>query len=157
MHIPFGWARPVPVVATRFRRGVNMNRGMMITSAAGPLSNLVLAFLCMAIYVVFARFQPEIVATKGVTELLQLGAQVNIGLAIFNMLPIPPLDGSRVVEGLVPYRYRGSWESFAGMAPMLLLFIIVMPRVVGFSVIDAPFAMVWSAMRWSVDWLVGGA
>jgi Zn-dependent protease len=157
MHIPFGWARPVPVNPTRFRRDVNMKRGMMLTSAAGPFSNLVLAFLCMALYVGFSRFQPGILAIKGVDELLSLGAQINVSLAIFNMLPIPPLDGSRVVEGLVPYRYRGSWESFAGMAPMLLLFIIVMPRFVGFSVIDAPFAMVWSAMIRSVNWLVGGA
>ena len=155
MHIPFGWARPVPVNPTRFRRDVNVNRGMMITSAAGPLSNLVLAFLCMAIYVALSRFQPEVLTTKGVSELLSLGAQINVSLAVFNMLPIPPLDGSRVVEGLVPYRFRDSWHSFTSMAPMLLLFIILMPRVVGFSIIDAPANAVWSVLVHSVNWLVG--
>ena len=145
----------MPVNPTRFRRDVNVNRGMMITSAAGPLSNLVLAFLCMAIYVALSRFQPEVLTTKGVSELLSLGAQINVSLAVFNMLPIPPLDGSRVVEGLVPYRFRDSWHSFTSMAPMLLLFIILMPRVVGFSIIDAPANAVWSVLVHSVNWLVG--
>jgi Zn-dependent protease len=155
MHIPFGWARPVPVNPTRFRRNVNSNKGMMLTSAAGPLSNVILAFLCIAIYLVFMRFQPQLLAVRGVRELLSLGAQINVSLAVFNMLPIPPLDGGRVAEGLVPYRHRDWWESFKSMAPMLLLFIIVMPRFVGYSIIEVPAQAVFEVLIDSAHWLVG--
>ena len=61
---------------------------------------------------------------------------VNVGLAIFNLLPIPPLDGSHVAESLMPYRWRGAWEQFARFSPFLLLAVIVF----GGSFIAGPVA-----------------
>jgi Zn-dependent protease len=128
---------------------------MMITSVAGPLSNVVLAFICALIYLLFDKFQPQVL-TEAVTALLSYGIGLNIVLAVFNMLPIPPLDGSRVVEGLLPYRYRTSWESFARLAPMLLLLVIMMPGVTS-TVLGPPRAFLQNAIVESARWLVGGA
>jgi Zn-dependent protease len=83
--------------------------------------------------------------------LLSYGAQINIALAVFNMLPIPPLDGSRIVDGLLPYRYRDSWERFARVAPLVLLVIIVMPG----SIMAGPMEFVQGTLLRTVQWMVG--
>lgn len=125
LGVPFGWAKPVPVNPARFHRNVNMGTGMAITAFAGPLSNLVLAVLCAVTLGVLLRVTPETLANQhGLWMLLLYGVQLNVGLAIFNLLPIPPLDGSRIVERFVPYRLRDSWEAFSRVAPFALLLIV---------------------------------
>jgi Zn-dependent protease len=126
LGIPFGWAKPVPVNPTRFRRGVKMSTGMMLTAAAGPLANVALAVVCAIAFGLIARFSPEAMTARfGVAPLLMIGIQINVTLAIFNMIPIPPLDGSRVVDGLVPYGWRPHWESIVRLSPLLLVVVIV--------------------------------
>lgn len=125
LGIPFGWAKPVPVNPTRFRREVNMSTGMMLTAAAGPLSNVLLAMASAVSYGLTLRWAPDVLlANPGLRELLWLVMVMNVGLALFNMLPVPPLDGSRVVEGLLPYRLRGVWERVLQAGPLLLLVVI---------------------------------
>lgn len=126
MGIPFGWAKPVPVNPARFRRDVSMRTGMMITAAAGPISNIILALLATVITALLIRFQPDLLAAyPAVSYLLGIAIQMNVALAIFNLLPIPPLDGSRVVDGLIPYRYQDAWEKLSRFAPLLLLGVIL--------------------------------
>lgn len=140
LGIPFGWAKPVPVDPARFRRDVHMRTGMMVTAAAGPLSNVILAVLCTVVFAILIRTNEELVVRSvGPLSLLEAGMSLNIILAIFNLLPIPPLDGSRVVDGLISRRLRPAWESFARFSPIALLLVIVAPSVVGFSVIDWPY------------------
>ena len=122
LGIPFGWARPVPVDPTRFRRDVHMSTGMMITAAAGPLSNLLLALIGSVSFGLTLRWAPEfMLANRGLQLFLMSIVMTNVVLALFNMLPIPPLDGSRVVEGLLPYRMREPWQRFLALGPFLLL------------------------------------
>src|SRR5262245_34666958 len=98
LGVPFGWAKPVPVVPTRFRRDVSMRTGMMITAAAGPISNLVLAVLATLIWGLLLRVT---VPSRGVEMLLMKAIVGNLALFIFNFIPVPPLDGSRIVDGLM--------------------------------------------------------
>lgn len=122
LGIPFGWAKPVPVNPARFHRNVTMGTGMMVTAVAGPLSNVLLAMASAVSYGLTRRWAPQFLeANPGLPELLQQVVVMNVGLALFNMLPVPPLDGSRVVEGLLPYRLRGAWERVAQAGPILLL------------------------------------
>jgi Zn-dependent protease len=137
---PFGWAKPVPVNTARFRPGVNMRRGMMITAAAGPFSNVVLACVCVALLFAMLRMS---IRNDAIELLLTQGFQLNIGLAVFNMLPIPPLDGSRVADGLMPLRFRPAWESFTKYGPLLLLALMFLPRNVGFDFLGWPIAQAW--------------
>jgi Zn-dependent protease len=125
LGIPFGWAKPVPVNPARFRRDVDMGTGMMLTAVAGPLANVLLAIASAVSYGLTLRLAPEVLeANEGLGAFLLTCVVMNVGLALFNMLPIPPLDGSRVVERLLPYRMREGWARFAQFAPLLLLGVL---------------------------------
>ena len=142
LGIPFGWARPVPIDPTRFRRSIRMSTGTMITASAGPLSNVLLAVLCTVGYGLAIRFAPEAAMPgSGTRELLLIMIQLNVALAVFNMIPIPPLDGSRVLEGLVPLRLRPAWETFARFAPFLLLFVFIGARYIMAGPIGAVYGL----------------
>lgn len=130
LRVPFGWAKPVPIDSSRFRRDVPMGTGIALSAAAGPLSNVMLALLCTLLTGLVQRFLPELwIEEEGVRFLLTYGFVINVLLALFNMLPLPPLDGSRVVDGLLPYRYRPQWERFTRIAPVILIGIIVLPFI----------------------------
>jgi Zn-dependent protease len=124
--IPFGWAKPVPVDPTRFRRDVYMGTGMAITASAGPVSNLLLAAACAVLYGLFLRFAPGMVdfGTAARFFLVKM-VELNAALALFNMLPVPPLDGSRIVDWRLPYRLRGQWATVQQYAPLLLMVVLV--------------------------------
>ena len=124
MLVSFGWAKPVPVNPARFRPEVNQRFGMMITAAAGPLSHLVLAFLCVIFSGLMLRFS---LYNEALDWLFTRGFQLNVLLALFNFLPIPPLDGSRVADGLMPNGLRPLWERFVRVGPILLLVLFMMP------------------------------
>lgn len=130
--IPFGWAKPVPVNPARFRQDVTMGKGMAITAAAGPLSNIILALLAAVAIGLVARLAPDLLETKTAVRQLLLGGvvsgrwlpgllQLNVSLALFNLIPLPPLDGSRIVAWLLPYDLRNRWHDLERFSPYLLL------------------------------------
>ena len=126
MNAPIGWAKPVPVNPARFNRKFGMAKGDIIVSSAGPLSNLLLGLVAAIVLGLLFRFAPDAVGRGSAGfALLTRFMIVNAGLALFNLLPIPPLDGGHVAESLMPYRWRGAWEQFARISPFLLIFVVL--------------------------------
>lgn len=129
LGVPFGWAKPVPVQPHRFRQDVNMRTGMMITAIAGPISNLCLAAICIVPFVLLRHFRPDVFQQGHPgPELLGQMVGLNVILAVFNMLPIPPLDGSRVADAFMPNMFRRAWEDFCQLGPFALMAVIVLPH-----------------------------
>lgn len=125
-NAPIGWAKPVPVNPANFRRDIRMVTGDVLVSVAGPLSNLGLGLLAAATYGVLLRWFPEaVVLGAPARALLVKLITLNVGLAIFNIIPLPPLDGSHVLGSLVPVRYRDMWDQFARIAPILLFALVL--------------------------------
>lgn len=121
----FGWAKPVPVSAWKF---ADPRRGMMLVAAAGPAMNFVLAWLA-ALLLHGDTLLPDTAADIADT-MLQMFILANLVLGLFNLLPIPPLDGGRIVVGLLPERLAMAWARLerAGIVIVLLLVFLV-PRL----------------------------
>jgi len=119
----FGWAKPVPFNPGYFR---NVKKGMMIVGAAGPVANLALAAIAAA---VFRLFSPG-----GVIGLFLVHACIiNVILAVFNLIPIPPLDGSRIVMGFLPSDLARAYlrlERFGFLIIFGLLWLGALNRVI---------------------------
>ncbi len=118
----FGWAKPVPVRRDRLD---NPRYGMMAVAAAGPVSNLVLATIGAVALGLIVGFAPEplVGGFHMLAQAMQVFILINIFLALFNLLPIPPFDGSHILEGLLP---RSMARHFAQFQKVGILFIIAL-------------------------------
>ncbi|MDP3937656.1 MAG: site-2 protease family protein [Deltaproteobacteria bacterium] len=135
-----GWAKPVPVNPNNLR---DPKRDMGIVSAAGPLTNLGLAAICglilkLAILAFPVEVTPDGVIMSGIGQpvilMLIWGIRINVMLAIFNLLPIPPMDGSKVAISVLPMPYAGWFmrlERYGFLPLMLLFFIPTTNRMIG--------------------------
>jgi Zn-dependent protease len=143
----FGWARPVPVVAKRMR---NPRLHMMIVALAGPGMNLLLALLAG---IMLALVRPEAPpAAPGQLFLLANLVNfiaINLFLAVFNLLPLPPFDGGHVVEGLLPRRLARHYRKLARFGfPLLIFLLLILPMLVpGADIVER-------VVRPPVDWLL---
>jgi Zn-dependent protease len=127
LGIPFGFAKPVPVNPMRFHPGVSAPFGMLLTAAAGPLSNLVMGIVSFALLLAGHRLHAFPPGDLVFEALLERCVVINAALAVFNLLPIPPLDGSRIVDGIIPSEHSGAWRTagFAVVVATALSLVIV--------------------------------
>ncbi len=122
--VGFGWARPVPINPRMFR---DLRGGLLWVSLAGPLTNFALGFLTMLVlaFILGAGF----IGMGTVGELFLLFMivliQLNIILGIFNLLPIPPLDGSKILASQLPPSSMGIYQQIEAYAPLILIFLLV--------------------------------
>ena len=119
--VRFGWAKPVMINARNFR---NWRQGELLVAVAGPVANLIVAFislLAMAVLFKLGMF------SEGVRLVLSMMVLFNINFAIFNMLPLPPLDGSKVLMVLLPGRLAYKLMSLERYSFIILIFLMMTP------------------------------
>ena len=106
----FGWGKPVNVNPSNYTRKISMEKGEAIVSVAGPLTNIILAIIFSIIYCLVYKFVGEtfMLSSVGYVVMLLLSAtiSINIGLGIFNLIPLPPLDGSKIIMPFLPYKAK---------------------------------------------------
>jgi Zn-dependent protease len=173
-HLPvFGWAKPVPVVAERLR---HPRRDMMLVGAAGPGSNLIMAAIAavvlglmlpsglpqgLSLQEQFTSIQTQSFPVFFFALTMFLFIQINVYLALFNLLPIPPFDGSHIVEGLLPEPMARSYAKFRTVGMLIpLVLIVLLPNLIPeFSVTQ----YIVGPVEWVISWyarlaaLVAGA
>ena len=119
----FGYAKPVPVNPYNFK---HPKRDMALTALAGPLSNLLMAALSLAIFRVLYTFVDSIwFLNMAARVLISTFASINIGLAVFNLLPIPPLDGSRIFGYFLPDKWMYTMERYSQYITLIIMALLL--------------------------------
>ncbi len=118
----FGWARPVPVNPRNFR---DAKKGAIVVSLAGPFANFVLALFFSFVIAAMERFVSANTFTVFFYNIFSACVYLNVGLMIFNLLPIPPLDGSKVLMEFLPPRAKYKFYEFERYSSIILMALIV--------------------------------
>lgn len=151
----FGWAKPVPINPLNFN---NPKKGMMLSALAGPLSNIGLAFLSMVFYKLVPLLSYIGIGASFVSTLstfFYYAMTINISLGVFNLIPIPPLDGSRIATYFLPQRTYFKimqYERYILIAFFLILWLGVLDMPIAF--VDGLVTKGLDFITLPVDWLV---
>lgn len=127
-----GYANPVPINPRNFK---NEKSGMALTAFAGPLANLLMGFVSVWGFFIFAKFTSSSAIGNAISYFFLYAAQINVMLAVFNLFPIPPLDGSKILAAVLPdrayYKYM-MYERYVMIALMILLFTGILDTPISF-------------------------
>lgn len=137
LTIGFGWGKPVPVNPRYFKKH---KRDTALVSIAGPVSNLLLAFLFgFILWILLTVAGAEAINInpflRFLVEICSASISLNIGLMAFNLLPIAPLDGSKILQAFIPLKYEDQYENFMRNGPYILLILLVAQRIVGLDIL----------------------
>lgn len=138
---PFGWARPVQITPYRFTRKFRLKTALMLSAAAGPAMNLLLA-LVLALLLAWGRTRGVIPGGIRATEVLTYALFFNVLLFVFNLIPLPPFDGSRVLGGVLPESLRAPYRQLERFAPLFVAVLLF----AGAPLIAKPLAFVTQAL-----------
>ena len=127
----FGWAKPVPINPANFR---DQKKGIIIVSLAGPFATFLLAFVCAVVCKILVRFTAASEIAVFFYQVFLYAEVMNVGLMVFNLIPIPPLDGSKVLMEFLPPRARYEMyriERYSGIVLLILVWTRVLTPILG--------------------------
>lgn len=116
--VRFGWAKPVPINENNFR---NKNLGLFFVSIAGITANILLAL----IFHLIAYFTEDIVNLTAYSQIMSNIVIINIMIAAFNLLPVPPLDGSKIIYSFLPQRLRYNFYKYESYGSIILIILLI--------------------------------
>lgn len=149
----FGWAKPVPVNMYKFK---DPKRGMAITALAGPVSNILITIVFLFIYgLLYIPLQLSDVG-QYILQMIMITAYISLGLAVFNFIPVPPLDGSKVLFSLMSdekYYKLMRYERYGGLVLMVLMMTGVLGKPVS-TVVSAIYSNLIPVAQFACDLVV---
>lgn len=151
MLLGFGWGKPVQINLRNFDGKYSISKAEAIVAAAGPIMNFILAFVFLIIYAIFGMTVTTITTTTNVISSILISIiSINLGLGVFNLIPIYPLDGAKVLNNFLPYKAK-EWL----IKNQAILTIIVFAIVFYTDIIPYITTWVLKGMIWLVDLIIG--
>lgn len=135
LMVGFGWGKPVPIDPRYFS---HPKRDTALVAIAGPVSNLILALVAFVLVGLIGFPDSSSVGMLFFSELLESSLRINLMLMAFNLIPIAPLDGSRILHMFIPLRHEDRYEEIMRKGPMILLILLLAERFLHF-----PFLSIW--------------
>jgi Zn-dependent protease len=129
-----GWAKPTPYNPGRFRREVSLRRGHISIASVGPLSNLLLAFVFAVIFAVIIRIDVPPDMKNGLYSVMSIGIAMNVALGVFNLLPVPPLDGSHILSWALPRSLGEKFDHVAENYGTMILWVLFLSGLLGYLI-----------------------
>ena len=142
----FGWAKPVPINPYNFR---HRRLGVIVVSLAGPLMNFLIALISAFVTVIIRTYMPYSELTQFLYSVMVYCMYLNIGLMCFNLIPIPPLDGSKVLLELLPFGLRRSYYQLERYSSLILMVILLT------GILDPVLVTMRSAIENVIMFIVG--
>lgn len=153
----FGWGKPVQINPRNFDRKVTMDQGEAIVSIAGPAMNMILAIICTIIYCILIKFFPTFTIGNKIgsiiTTMIYSAIITNIGLGVFNLLPLPPLDGSKIFINFMPINAKVWIREHEEIFQFIFIFIWI-TGIAG-EIISPAIAAIGKGMFWIIGKLFG--
>ena len=152
----FGWGKPVEIDPRNFNRNIKMSVAEAIVAAAGPIMNFILAIIFGVIYVSVMEFAPMFIFTQVggiVIILLRVCISINIGLGIFNLIPLPPLDGSKILAAFLPYNAKNWLEKYYNV--FYIVFVVIWVTGIAGNIISPVISAVDKGLIYLITKLFG--
>ena len=152
----FGWGKPVEINPSNFKRTISMSKGEAIVAIAGPLMNLLLAIIFTFLYFIIVKFATAFCLTQVgliILTLIQTTIIINIGLGVFNLIPLPPLDGSKVLKHFLPYKVRDWFERYSQV--FYIIFVVLWVTDIAGIIISPVISTVYTGIVSLIGHLFG--
>lgn len=152
----FGWGKPVEIDPRNFNRNIKMPVAEAIVAAAGPIMNFILAIIFGVIYVSVMKFAPMFIFTQVggiVIILLRVCISINIGLGIFNLISLPPLDGSKILAAFLPYNAKNWLEKYYNV--FYIVFVVIWVTGIAGNIISPVISAVDKGIIYLITKLFG--
>ena len=156
LFVHIGWGKPVQINPRNFDNKVSMEKGEAIVAVAGPIMNIILSIVLTIIYVAVIKFAPVFILTQigSIVMLMLQGAIiVNIGLGVFNLIPLPPLDGSKIFIHFMPYKAK-QWI-YENQKIFYVIFLVLWITGLAGIIISPIISAIYSGIAWCVSTIFG--
>lgn len=152
----FGWGKPVETNPRNYNRNMSMDKGQAIVSVAGPAMNFIIALICTFIYGIIVTIRPDFMITSVGNIIVILLIQtiiINIGLGVFNLIPLPPLDGSKIFTHILPYNAK-QWM-YNNQHYLYFIFILIWITGLAGRIVSPVSNWIFQGMYKLVSWIIG--
>ena len=157
MFTHIGWGKPVEINPNNFDRKISARAGEAIVAAAGPIMNILLAFVIAIIFYALQVFATGFaIGTQTgmiIMTMLQYAVIVNVGLGVFNLIPLPPLDGSKVLMGFLPYNAKNWLEKYYNV--FYIVFVVIWVTGIAGNIISPVISAVDKGLIYLITKLFG--
>ncbi len=134
----FGWGKPVQWQPSRIHRKWRMATAQILVAMAGPAMNVLLGVIVGCVHSLLIN-QHVIASDGNLSRILYFTVLTNFILFFFNLVPVPPLDGGHVAEGLMPYKHRSKYEEYARFGPFIVMALVLIPQIARIFQLPAEF------------------